>query len=385
MAGTEEKKKEDDVDTGTADEEEGNSKDEECAATEHRDKFNPTAYLNSFYKTASEDTAMQIVLFFLPGILYRLPQKVRTVLDLGAGPTVYLPIALRERAENIYTSDYAPANRDALVSWIENRSTFDWDNVCSWISNIEASMKTGKQMQEKTRSLMRAVLDVNVHESPVVQSVVWKSNQTTENIPGKFEVVSTVFCLEYSCETLDGYFRAVRSACSLIEDGGFLIQGGVLDATTYNFGGKTFRCHRLKQAHILESLKANGMATTAEKGYKFITHDDIFFDRTLKNGQKTGNSRIRRYFFPNLALYAERNENIIVSTPDKANAVAAYIFGSCEKLPEESEILDIIFPDNANPETILTGIDVCLALGGDFLSHFKRLEERLKLLKHSLR
>ncbi|PIO59159.1 hypothetical protein TELCIR_19386, partial [Teladorsagia circumcincta] len=48
------------------------------------DEFDPEAYLESFYKTASEDTAMQIVLFFLPGILYRLPSTIRTVLDLGA-------------------------------------------------------------------------------------------------------------------------------------------------------------------------------------------------------------------------------------------------------------------------------------------------------------
>ncbi|CAL2038126.1 unnamed protein product [Caenorhabditis brenneri] len=280
MTGTERKEDGEDVkkeegEPKTDDGENKKSKDEECAASEHKDKFNPSAYLDCFYKSASEDTAMQIVLFFLPGILYRLPEKVRTVLDLGAGPTVYLPIALRQRAESIYTSDYAPANRDTLISWIENRSTFDWDNVCKWIANIEASMETGKQMQEKTRKLMRAVLDVNVHESPVVQSVVWKEKDST-SVPEKFQVVSTVFCLEYSCETLEGYFRAVRSACSLIEDGGYLIQGGVLDATTYNFGGKTFRCHRLKQAHILESLKANGMSTTAEQGYKFITHDDIF-------------------------------------------------------------------------------------------------------------
>lgn len=56
-----------------------------CSASEHHDKFVPQDYLESFYKTASEDTAMQIVLFFLPGILYRLPEKVRTALDLGAG------------------------------------------------------------------------------------------------------------------------------------------------------------------------------------------------------------------------------------------------------------------------------------------------------------
>ena len=48
-------------------------------------QFDPTEYLESFYKSAAEDTAMNIVLFFLPGILYRLPEKIRTVLDLGAG------------------------------------------------------------------------------------------------------------------------------------------------------------------------------------------------------------------------------------------------------------------------------------------------------------
>ncbi|CAI5446385.1 unnamed protein product [Caenorhabditis angaria] len=259
----------------TVEEEVEKPKDEECSAIDHKDKFNPDAYLESFYKTASEDTAMQIVLFFLPGILYRLPEKVHSVLDLGAGPTVYLPISLRSRAQNIYTSDYAPANRETLVNWIEKKSTFDWKNVCTWISNIEASMETPEVMQTKTRNLMRAVLDVNVHSSPVIQNIHWKSEDSI-TVPEKFQVVSTVFCLEYSCEKLEDYNRAVKNACSLIEDGGFLIQGGVLDATTYNFGGKTFRCHQLKQQHILDSLKTNGMSTNTEDGYKFITHDDIF-------------------------------------------------------------------------------------------------------------
>ncbi|KHJ84309.1 hypothetical protein OESDEN_14956 [Oesophagostomum dentatum] len=49
-----------------------------------------------------------------------------------------------------------------------------------------------------------------------------------------------------------------------------------MDATSYNFGGKSFKCHQLKRSHIEESLMANGMATTAADGYKFITHDDIF-------------------------------------------------------------------------------------------------------------
>jgi hypothetical protein len=72
-----------------------------------RFQFDPDEYLNGFYISPREDEAMSVILFFLPGILYRLPNTVKTILDLGAGPTIYVPVAVRNRAENIYTSDYS--------------------------------------------------------------------------------------------------------------------------------------------------------------------------------------------------------------------------------------------------------------------------------------
>ena len=48
-------------------------------------KFDPDKYLEGFYKSPREDVAMQIVLFFLPGIVCRLPRNIATMLDLGAG------------------------------------------------------------------------------------------------------------------------------------------------------------------------------------------------------------------------------------------------------------------------------------------------------------
>ena len=48
-------------------------------------QFDPVEYLEGFYKTAKEDEAMQIVLFFLPGVLYRIPNMIENLLDLGAG------------------------------------------------------------------------------------------------------------------------------------------------------------------------------------------------------------------------------------------------------------------------------------------------------------
>lgn len=113
-----------------------------------------------------------MILFFLPGILYRLPDKIETLLDLGAGksslhfnfrvgPTVYIPISVRHRAFNIFTSDYAQCNRETTTAWIKNEGAFDWTNVCKWIESIESSRETPEMMQTLARSRMRAVLNVS--------------------------------------------------------------------------------------------------------------------------------------------------------------------------------------------------------------------------------
>lgn len=88
-------------------------------------QFDPDKYLDGFYKTEKEDTAMQIVLFFLPGMVCRLPRDIGTLLDLGAGwsrkhlprtlklsknssgPTVYIPLATRNHVSAFYSADYA--------------------------------------------------------------------------------------------------------------------------------------------------------------------------------------------------------------------------------------------------------------------------------------
>ncbi|KAI1727879.1 NNMT/PNMT/TEMT family domain-containing protein [Ditylenchus destructor] len=222
-------------------------------AKEHDSQFNPSDYLEGFYSTAKEDGAMQMVLFFLPGILYRLPNKVIDLLDLGAGPTVYIPIAVRHRAENIYTSDYAKQNREKLIEWIKNQSNFDWKNVCNWIANIEVRGENPAQMQQIAREKMRAVFKVNVHQDEVIQGVEYVTKpEFRENIPKYFDAVITVFCLEYASETWEEYRKAVKGATSLIKPGGYLIQGGVMEANEYSFGNKRFKCHYLTKEQILE-------------------------------------------------------------------------------------------------------------------------------------
>ncbi|CAD5220621.1 unnamed protein product [Bursaphelenchus xylophilus] len=244
-------------------------------AKDHAEQFDPTKYLEGFYKTAKEDLAMQVVLFFLPGILYRLPNQVEDVLDLGAGPTVYIPIIMRHRAKNIYSSDYAEINRETVSAWLKNQSTFDWSNVCEWIQTIEASRETTEMMQNKAREIMKGVLAVNVHNSSPVTGVHYLKDPNQE-VPKQFDAVCTVFCLEYASETLEEYEKAVLNASSLVKTGGYLVQGGVLEASEYAFGGRRFKCHFLTKEQLLGALQKSGFETDEKKGFKLIVSEEIF-------------------------------------------------------------------------------------------------------------
>ncbi|CEF64842.1 Methyltransferase, NNMT/PNMT/TEMT family and Putative NNMT/PNMT/TEMT methyltransferase, nematoda family-containing protein [Strongyloides ratti] len=231
------------------------------SAKEHNEKFNPQHYLEGFYKTAKEDVAMQIVLFFLP----------------GAGPTVYIPIVLRNRSRNIFTSDYAKINREELKKWIVNdKNSFDWSNVCNWIASIEAGCEKPQEMQDNARMKMRGVLEVNVFDDYPIKDIFYKVNDDVV-LPKQFDLVTTIFCLEYATETLEDYEKAVKNTIGLIKIDGYLLQGGVLEATEYSFGETRFKCFYLKQHILIKALKENGMEIDEKTGnFKFIEHDGIF-------------------------------------------------------------------------------------------------------------
>lgn len=87
-----------------------------------------------------------------------------------------------------------------------------------------------------------------------MQEVVYKKNNQTI-VPKQFDVVTSIFCLEYASETKNEYKRAVKNAIKLIKPGGYLVQGGVLHADEYCFAGVRFKCHFLTREEVVETLK----------------------------------------------------------------------------------------------------------------------------------
>lgn len=252
-----------------------------CSAAEQAINFNPDEYLQAFYSMPTKDVAMHTILFFLPGILYWIPEEIRTLLDLGAGPTVYVPITFRKHAKHIYSADCAENSCNMLKNWAKNKSSFEWTEVCKWIASIEGSNELPVVMEQSARSRFKAVLRADLHAEPTIKCVHYKCSDS-DDIPQQFHVVVSIFCLEYSSENLEGYRHAVRSAVNLIEPNGFLIQGGVLQANDYYFGNKRYRCHHLTKEQVIESLKENNMAVEKGENFKWFELDDVFLLITRK-------------------------------------------------------------------------------------------------------
>ncbi|VDN06316.1 unnamed protein product [Thelazia callipaeda] len=251
------------------------------SASEHALHFDANEYLQAFYYNPREDAAMRTVLFFLPGIIYWIPEKIRTVLDLGAGPTVHVPITFRKHAEHIYSADYAQVNCDVLKNWAKNKSTFEWNQVCELIACVEDSDDSPADMQDCARNKFRAIFRIDLLQESCIKYIHYNHSEG-HNIPQQFHVVVSLFCFEYSSENVEDYSRAVRNAVKLIEPNGFLIQGGVLRENDYYFGDQKYRCHYLTKEQIIESLKENNMTTEKGQNYKWFEVDDVFLLITKK-------------------------------------------------------------------------------------------------------
>lgn len=91
-----------------------------------------------------------------------------------------------------------------------------------------------------------------------------------------FDVVTTIFCLEYASNNSEEYQIAVRNVTELIRPGGYFVMGGVLEETWYQFGGKRYSCHYLTEEDMLKTLKSNKIDIDDEKTFKYFNHEGIF-------------------------------------------------------------------------------------------------------------
>lgn len=87
----------------------------------------------SFFSKALDD-GTRLSLFALPMFAHiihqRLPKDKRiSLIDIGAGPTVYSAISFRNVVERVYLTDYVEKSLTMLEDWLYERTPFSWEKA----------------------------------------------------------------------------------------------------------------------------------------------------------------------------------------------------------------------------------------------------------------
>ncbi|MFH4976351.1 hypothetical protein AB6A40_003060 [Gnathostoma spinigerum] len=213
---------------------------------DYLEHFDTSIYLKDFY-TNVDDPAMQLVLSMLPNIVKRIPPG-KSFLDFGAGPTIHASVAFRHSMENIYMADFLESNCKELIAWLEGRSRFDWSNALKKLVCGEGIDGYHiEEMERLTRSKVSGIFHCDCHKKPALNA--------PKELLGTFDVVNTIFCVEYCCDTLDEYRCAMQNITDLIRPGGYLVMGCILEETFCVIGGQKFSCLYLTEDFMLSTLR----------------------------------------------------------------------------------------------------------------------------------
>ncbi|CAI5450233.1 unnamed protein product [Caenorhabditis angaria] len=237
-------------------------------------EFSTTAYLEDFYNNV-EDPAMQMVLTFLPNIVARVG-KIQKILDFGAGPTIHVAACYRETAEEIYLADYLPQNRQELEKWLAGNSNFDWSHPINMILTREGrTLDKKEQVLTETRGKIRGVFHCDCFQNP--------STECSQELQGQFDVVVTIFCVEYCSNTLDEYYKAIKNIAQNVKSGGYLVYGGILEENWCSFGGRKFTCLYITKEIMLDALAKAGLFIEKDRTCVFYEINGMFMVFRVKS------------------------------------------------------------------------------------------------------
>ena len=102
-------------------------------------EWDDRAYLEQYYSGDAVSCGMRLCLFALPNFFEVLRQTLPddrrvSLIDVGAGPTIFSAVAARHLVRQVWLADYVRANLERLDDWLHARDDFDWRPVIKVIA-----------------------------------------------------------------------------------------------------------------------------------------------------------------------------------------------------------------------------------------------------------
>ena len=226
------------------------------------DYFDAKGYLNARFSTESgklldriQPLNFQLQCFHDFYIQYgsTLDPSSARLLEFGSGPVIYPAISAVPYVKEIVYADYTEGCRKEINLWLERDSTaHDWTQFFKEVVNGhegKGEVEAATDREEELRKRIVAVVPCNIHSDAAIDPQL-----------GKFDVISTSYCLECVTSTLAQYEDGLKKLGRLIKDGGYIACLASIEKSWYSTtaGGKKFEHVSLTSDNIRSALEKAG-------------------------------------------------------------------------------------------------------------------------------
>ncbi|KAI8493867.1 hypothetical protein Bbelb_282140 [Branchiostoma belcheri] len=197
----------------------------------------------------------------------RVVQPGSRLLDIGTGPTVYQLISASRFCTEIVCAEYAEANRAEVLKWIKGEpDAYDWNSSFQYVADLEGDSLAARPPWSPwyVYGAGSTVRPPTVHQRTNVFCSAARLlrfglfHYVAIRGVRKFDVITSMKCLEVACPTRESYSAAVRSITRLLKPGGTLLMISVISESFHTIGGHKFFTLTVDESFIEEVLKAAG-------------------------------------------------------------------------------------------------------------------------------
>jgi len=223
---------------------------------DYQDKFDSHAFLQMYYT----GDISPIRLFLLKQLhdfyqSYKSTDEKLKILDVGSGPVVAHTISAAPQASEIVLSEYAEANREALLQWLKNDpQSHDWTPFFKHVV-VDLEGKSEEEVPiraELVREVVKAVVPCDINSDPPIP---------TEYVD-QYDIVTDFLCLLCACATREDYVAALVRLCALLKPGGTILlytcEWKPFTSPIFPVGSHKFFVLRLSREFISKSLEKAG-------------------------------------------------------------------------------------------------------------------------------
>ncbi|KAM7306433.1 indolethylamine N-methyltransferase [Ixodes scapularis] len=215
----------------------------------YKRNFEPDTYIN-FCKACILPTYQQTEIH---RIFYSDLAQGKTLLEVGAGPTVNYVLSATRQFKDIVLSDVVDANRIELEKWLSGKEdALDCSFRAEMVASLEGCSdvkKRASELVERTRQAIRKVIPCDVLEPGVLPDEHLET----------FDAVLSCNCLESATRDHASFRRVTCNVAGLVKPGGLLILAGVGGQENYPVGNEVFPMADVNEDVIKKALADAGL------------------------------------------------------------------------------------------------------------------------------